>query len=174
MTPPASGNDGLVPAGTTAPAIPLPLLDDAGSRATVPRPGAKGLTLVAFFKESCPTCRFTLPFLQTLHRQVAAHGGSVVGVSQNDPHETAALREELGLTMPILIDAPDLALSRWFELVSVPTLYLIDESGAIRRGGMGFNKKDLAAMADELASSVNAAKPLLWKPEEQIPESRPG
>ncbi len=140
----------------------------------MPRPGAKGLTLVAFVKESCPTCRFTLPFLERLHAQVASHDGSVVGVSQDDTQETEALREDLKLTIPFLIDAPDLSLSRWFDLVAVPTIYLIDESGAIRRGGMGFNKKELAAMAADLAASVGAAKPSLWKPEEQIPESRPG
>ena len=174
MTPPIAGNDGLVPAGTAVPGIELPLLDAPGKRTAVARPGGRGLTLAAFVKESCPTCRFTLPFLERLHTQVAAHGGNIVVVSQNDSQETAALRDDLDLTIPIVIDAPDLALSRWFDLVAVPTMYLFDESGAVRRGSMGFNRKDLTVMADELAASVSAAKPSLWKPEEKIPDLRPG
>lgn len=171
---PGAGNDGLVPAGTIAPGIVLPLLDAPDEKLSLTHPGVKGLTLAAFFKESCPTCRFTLPFLDRLHGQVAAHGGSVLGISQNDAEETDALRADLDLSLPILIDAPDLKLSRWFDLVSVPTLYLIDEQGAVVRGGMGFNKRELTDMADALASSVGAPRPTLWSPSQEIPESRPG
>lgn len=171
---PSAGNDGLIPAGTIAPGIELPLLDAPDEKRKMASPGVRGLTLAVFFKESCPTCRFTLPFLERLHRQVAAHGGSVLGISQNDAEETEALRADLDLSLPILIDAPDLKLSRWFDLVSVPTLYLIDGHDAVVRGGMGFNKRDLTAMADALASSVGASKPALWNPSDEIPESRPG
>lgn len=171
---PSAGNDGLVPAGTIAPDIALPRLDAPEDKRQMTRPGASGLTLATFFKESCPTCRFTLPFLERLHMQVAAHGGRVLGISQNDAEETEAFRADLDLSLPILIDAPELKLSRWFDLVAVPTLYLLDGHGTVVRGGMGFNKRELTAMADALASSVGAAKPSLWNPSEEIPESRPG
>lgn len=171
---PATGNDGLVARGTVAPSIALPRLDATGEPVPLVRTGAAGPTLAVFFKESCPTCRFTLPFLERLHRQVAPHGGRVVAVSQNPPVETRAFRDDLDLTMPILIDAPDLEMSRWFDLVSVPTLYLLDEGGAIRSGLMGFNRSDLETMAGDLAASSAAPRPSLWNAGEQIPESRPG
>ena len=171
---PATGNDGLVARGTVVPSIELPRLGAPGEPVPLVRTGAPGPTLAVFFKESCPTCRFALPFLERLHRQVAPRGGRVVAVSQNAPGQTEAFRDDLDLTMPILIDAPDLEMSRWFDLVSVPTLYLFDESGAIRSGLMGFNKRDLETMAGDLAASSGAPKPSLWNAGEQIPESRPG
>jgi peroxiredoxin len=163
---------GVLPAGAKAPAFTLPLL--GGGEASIPDPAAKGLTLVAFYKSSCPTCRLAFPFLQRLHDQVARHGGRVLGVSQDGMEGAASFAKELGLTIPLAVDGESFPVSRAYDLIAVPTLYLIDRQGTIARGGAGFSKADMAEMAAGLADSVGAPRPTLWRESESIPEFKPG
>ncbi len=168
----ATSADGVIPVGSTAPAFTLPLL--GGWCAAIPDRAAKGLTLVVFYKNTCPTCRLTLPFLERLHRHVAPAGGRVVAVSQDGMEGAASFARELDLTMPLMVDGPDYPVSRLYDLVSVPTLLLISKEGVVRRGGVGFSKEGLEAMAGDLASSVGAPRPALFREGESIPDYKPG
>ena len=164
--------DGLMPAGGQIPPFSLPRL--GGGEQRLPDSAAKGLTLAIFYKNTCPTCRLGLPFAQRLHEQVAPVGGRVVAIAQDPVEATAEFARELGLTMPILIDGTDYPVSRLYELVSVPTLYLIDQAGTIKSSGVGFNKTLLAAMASDLAASIGAPAPILYRDGETIPDFKPG
>jgi len=168
----ATAVNGVIPVGSTAPAFTLPLL--GGSSAAIPDRAAKGLTLVVFYKNTCPTCRLALPFLERLHRQVAPAGGRVVGVSQDGMDGAASFARELDLTMPLMVDGPDYPVSRLYDLVSVPTLLLITKEGAVRRSGVGFSREGIEAMAADLASSVGAPCPALFREGESIPDFKPG
>ena len=163
---------GVLPAGAKAPPFTLPLL--GGGEASIPDPAAKGLSLVAFYKNTCPTCRLAMPFLQRLHDQVARHGGRVLGISQDGMDGAASFARDLGLTMPIAVDGEGFPVSNAYDLISVPTLYLIDRDGTIARGGTGFLKVDLSEMAAGLAASVGAPLPALWGEAEPIPDFKPG
>jgi peroxiredoxin len=168
----ATAVNGVIPAGSTAPAFTLPLL--GGSSAAVPDRAAKGLTLVVFFKNTCPTCRLALPFLERLHRQVAPAGGRVVGVSQDGMEGAASFARELDLTMPLMVDGPDYPVSRLYDLVSVPTLLLVSKEGSVLLSGVGFSREGLEAMAADLASSVGAPRPALFREGESVPDFKPG
>ena len=168
----ATAVNGVIPVGSTAPAFTLPLL--GGSSAAVPDRAAKGLTLVVFFKNTCPTCRLALPFLERLHRQVAPAGGRVVGVSQDGMEGAASFARELDLTMPLMVDGPDYPVSRLYDLVSVPTLLLVSKEGSVLLSGVGFSREGLEAMAADLASSVGAPRPALFREGESVPDFKPG
>ena len=164
--------DGLIPAGGLAPIFTLPT--HAGGQEKVPDGATKGLTFAIFYKQSCPTCRLTLPFVQRLHEQVAGAGGRVVAISQDGIDQTISFAGELGLTFPILIDGTDYPVSKLYELVSVPTIYLVSPTGKVARSGAGFSKTGLLAMAVDLAASVCAPEPILYHDGETIPEFKPG
>ena len=171
--------NGVIAAGGKAPPFSLPLLDTGSPSSgrevfSVPPGGEKGLTLVVFYKDSCPTCRLTFPILQRLHEQVAPQGARVIGVSQDGFEGTASFARELGLTFPLAVDGEGYPVSRQYELVSVPTLYLIDAAGVILSSGTGFSKERLGSMAAQLAASVEAAPPVLFHDDESIPEYKPG
>ncbi len=168
----ATAVNGVIPVGSTAPAFTLPLL--GGSSAAIPDRAAKGLTLVVFYKNSCPTCRLTLPFLERLHRQVAPAGGRVVGVSQDGMDGTASFARELDLTMPLMVDGPDYPVSRLYDLISVPTLLLVSNEGTVQWSGVGFSREGLEVMAADLSSSVGAPHPELFRDGESVPDFKPG
>jgi len=168
----ATAVNGVIPAGSTAPAFTLPLL--GGSTASVPDRAAKGLTLVVFYKNTCPTCRLAMPLLERLHRQVAPAGGRVVAVSQDGMEGAASFARELDLTMPVMVDGPDYPVSRLYDLVAVPTLLLLSPDGIVRRCGVGFSREGLEAMAADLASSAGAPRPALFRDDESVPDFKPG
>src|SRR5262245_22394495 len=154
------------------PAFTLPR--HGGGQQTIPDTASRGLTMAIFYKNSCPTCRLAMPFIQRLHEQVAAAGGRVVAISQDGMDGAAAFADELGLTFPILVDGADYPVSKLYELVAVPTIYLVTPGGRIERSGAGFNKAGLLAMASDLAASVGAPSPTLYHDGETIPEFKPG
>ncbi|HEY3175547.1 MAG TPA: TlpA disulfide reductase family protein [Candidatus Polarisedimenticolia bacterium] len=168
----AESPGGVIGAGGRIPAFTLPL--QGGGEATVPVRGSKGLTLAVFYKNTCPTCRLSFPFLQRLYEQVGPAGGRVLGISQDGMEGAASFAREFGLTMPILVDGEDWPVSRLYDLVSVPTLYLTDGDGLVLASGAGFNRRELQTMADALAASVGAAAPLLYREGESIPDFKPG
>lgn len=164
--------DGVIPPGGSIPSFTLPRHD--GGDLTVPDAAAKGLTLAVFYKNSCPTCRLTMPFIQRLHEQVAPAGGRVVAISQDGRDGAASFARELGLTMPILVDGTDYPVSSLYELIAVPTLYLVTSTGRITRSDAGFRKAGLAEMAGDLAASIGVPPPVLYHPGETIPDFKPG
>ena len=88
--------------GTTAPDFTLPAMD--GKQFSLREALARGPVLAAFFKISCPTCQYALPFLQRIY---IAHGNkavTIVGISQNTKKDTAAFIKEYGITFPVLLD----------------------------------------------------------------------
>lgn len=101
--------------------------------------------LVVFFETDCPTCQLALPYLNALVGSAA----SVIGVSQDEEKPTQEFIRQMGIRYPIHIDQR-LELSRAYDPQSVPTFFLIDESGRIARTLVGFDKAGLNDLAEAL------------------------
>ncbi len=160
---------------TLAPGRPAPpffLAALEGDALAIPDPAGRP-ALVAFFKDDCPTCRFTFPFLQRLHEQLGDRA-LVAGVSQDSAPRAAAWAKELGLTFPIAVDGTGYAVSTAYELRSVPTLCLLDGSGGVLKVDEGFGRDALQGMADDLAARAGAPPPALYRAGETIPPLKPG
>ncbi len=73
--------------GAKAPEFELKTLDD-GKFALSQELGS-GPVVLAFFKVSCPTCQYALPFLERLYVAYAKNGVTLVGISQNETLKNA-------------------------------------------------------------------------------------
>src|SRR5215831_2310693 len=91
--------------------------------------------LLAILQTDCPTCRLITPYLNMLARGPAA----VKGLSQDPENVTREFREQMDVQFPLEVDA-DLAVSAELEVVTVPTLYLLDAAGRVVRKEPGFDK----------------------------------
>ena len=60
--------------------------------------------MLAFFKVSCPTCQYALPFHERLFKAYKGQQVSLVGVSQNKPKIPKAFAKEFGISFPLLLD----------------------------------------------------------------------
>jgi peroxiredoxin len=141
------------------------------------QPGKRAL--LVFFETDCPTCQLALPYLNALVEGSA----QIIGISQDDESSTREFVRQMGIRFPVQRDA-DLALSRAYDPQSVPTIYLLDDSGQIESTLVGFDKKGLNDLATALGHSsiapANDGAPA-WKPgcssrhlEPQLQESPTG
>ena len=135
---------------------------------------ARGPLLTAFFKVSCPTCQYTLPFIERLHEQFASKGAQIWAISQDGAKDSRNFAKEYGLTLPVLMDEHPYEVSDAYGLVHVPTLFLINADGQVELTTEGFDKKDLLAIQHRLAKQFSVNPPTLFLPAERVPEFKPG
>jgi len=159
-------------AGNTAPEFSLKSMNQKvySLRAMLER----GPVVAAFFKISCPVCQFTFPFLERLHQRYGSSGATFLGISQDDARATKSFASEYGVTFPLALDTDGYPVSNGYGLTNVPTIFLIEPDGKVKISSMGFDKKDLEAIAGELAERRKIALTPLFRPDEVIPANKPG
>jgi peroxiredoxin len=154
----------MLKAGQPAPDFTLPDLEGRPHR--LAELISRGPVLLAFYKVSCPTCQFTMPFLER-----ASNRGrlAVRGVSQDNAVATADFMRRYGLTFPALLDpaGDGYVASSAYKLTHVPTMYLVEPDGKITWASSGFVRGEL----DEINRRFDAG---LFAPGEKLPERKPG
>jgi len=158
----------LVP-GTKAPPATLPRL----SGGEVALPGSSPLTLLAFYKASCPTCRWAAPFVQSLHAKTKGGSLAVVGVAEDDEDTARQFADELGLDFPIAVETEPWAVSTSYGLATVPTFFLVDNEGEILLTSPGFARDDLREVARR-AAELSGGEPADPFDGADVPPFRPG
>ena len=116
--------------GETAPDFSLQAMD--GNLFSLKDALARGPVVAVFFKISCPTCQYALPFLERLHKAYGAKGAMMVGISQNGRKDTASFSKHFGITYPIVLDDTNTyPVSNAYGLTNVPTTFWIGQDGEI-------------------------------------------
>jgi len=159
-------------AGQTAPDFSLKSSD--GTEYSLSKLLKRGPVLASFFKVSCPVCQFTFPFLERLYKRYGGKDLTFLGISQDNARVTKEFADEYGVTFPIALDAEGYPASNAYGLTNVPTSFLIDTDGSVKIASMGFNKKDLEAVATELSQHGKIPLSALFRPDESVPPNRPG
>jgi peroxiredoxin len=161
-------------AGNTAPAFSLKALD--GAEFKLGTLLERGPVVAAFFKTSCPVCQFTFPFLERIYKRYGGEGVTILGISQDDARATKDFAKEFGVTFQMLLDEKQKGYpaSNAYGLTNVPTIFLIEPDVTVKISCMGFNKKDLESIAAELAARKKIALSALFRPNESIPDHKPG
>ncbi len=161
-----------LPRGKSAP--PISLADTSGKKRSLAEALKGGPVLAAFFKVSCPTCQFTTPFLERLHRSHAGPKFTLLGISQDDKRDTLEFCHEYGVQFPALIDEHGYPVSNQYGLTHVPTMFWISPHGQIQETSVGFSKADLEKIAAQAAQAAGKRPVPLFKPGEVIPETKHG
>lgn len=160
-------------AGNIAPNFSLKSVDD--KEYSLNQLMERGPVVAAFFKISCPVCQFTFPFLERLHKRYGGDGATFLGISQDDARDTRKFAKEYGLAFPMLIDDENgYLVSNAYGLTNVPTIFLIDTEGIVKVSSMGFDKRDLEAIATELAERKKVSLAPLFRADEVVPANKPG
>lgn len=131
----------------------------------------QGPTLVTFFKRSCAVSRMTLPFVERLHQRYPAV--QVLGISQDDQDDAAFIVDQSALSFPVLLDT-DWRVSIAYDLVTVPTIFLLDTNGTVKRVNYGWQKANMEALAADVAQDVGAEPVPLFTDADKVPAFKPG
>lgn len=125
-----------------------------------------GFAVLAFYKSSCPICKYTFPFLN--RSKLSNPTLPIYGVSQDSVEETREFIDEFKLCFPVLLDE-ELKKTRQFSLIIVPTIFILNEESIVDKISIGFVKEDL-----EYLNRLTGPRPSLFKSTEDIPEYKPG
>jgi peroxiredoxin len=154
----------MLKAGKTAPAFQLQ--DDDGNATSLEDWLSDGPVLLAFFKASCPTCQYTLPYLSRLSQET---GVPVLGISQDDAETTRDFKAAYRLPFQTVLDTAETgyAVSNAYKITHVPSLFLLEPDGVISLSESGFSRSALESIAQRFGGAV-------FRQGEQVPEFRPG
>ncbi len=160
----------MLPPGTSAPSFQLPQL--TGEVFELARELQSGPVLLVFFKISCPTCQFTLPYLEQLFQSASACSGKkpqIIGISQDDAEGTREFNEYFGVSFPVLLDqeATQYEVSNAYHITHVPSWFLVLPDGVVERSETGFHRAELERLGELFGQSP-------FQPGERLPAFRPG
>jgi peroxiredoxin len=158
--------------GNKAPNFELQDLDGKG--VSLQEALKRGPVVAAFFKASCPVCQFTFPFLERLSKSYASDRTTFWAISQDDARDTRDFCAEYDVTFPALIDDDGYPASNEYGITNVPTYYLIASDGTVKVDSVGFGKKALEKISEELARFLGQPVAPVFKPGEIVPDSKPG
>jgi peroxiredoxin len=167
-----------LPSGTAAPDFSLPtgsLAGGDGARFSLQDALKQGPVLAVFFKVSCPTCQYTLPYLERIHKALGGKKSTIVGISQNNQAETAAFLKHYAITFTTLLDDPcGYPVSNAYGLTNVPSLFLIAQDGEIEVTSVGWLKHEIEDIHRRLAEAQQTSPTPIFQPGEKIHEFRAG
>jgi len=159
--------------GTKAPEFELKTLD--GKPFSLNDELARGAVVLVFFKVSCPTCQYALPFYERLYKAYRSKGISLVGGSQNDAKDTAAFNKEFGVTFPVLLDdMRSYPVSNAYGLTNVPTVFWIAQDGEIEVSSVAWVKADFEEINRRMAEAGKIAPAVMFRPGEDVRDFRAG
>src|SRR5260221_8454055 len=93
---------------------------------------------VDFWASWCVPCRLSMPALDALYKQNHARGFTVVGVNKDVAAADARrFLAKVPVTFTLVSDGQD-AVARAFDVKAMPSGYLIDRKGVVRKVHRGF------------------------------------
>lgn len=161
----------VLAAGAAAPDIQLATTDGQAFSSK----DAKTPVVAAFFKVGCPTCQYTFPFLERIYRAYPRDRVKVVGISQDDAQKTAAFIKEFGVTFPVLLDdTKKYPASNAYQLVNVPSTFLINKSGKVEMTTIGWVKDEFEQLNAAVARAIPIPPAQIFKYGEQVKDFKAG
>ncbi|HST00626.1 MAG TPA: TlpA disulfide reductase family protein [Usitatibacter sp.] len=138
-----------VETGGAVPSVELSRLDDTSARLSLASLRGK-VVYVDFWASWCVPCRVSMPALEAFYRERRDQGFVVVGVNKDVSVEDAKrFLGKVAVSFPLVSDAGDAA-ARGFDVKAMPSGYLLDRKGVVRRVHRGFTGETAAELGKEI------------------------
>jgi len=156
--------------------MPAPLfhLNDAENDETYHLDEAlqRGPALIGIYKSSCEASKTVFPFLEKIH--LAYPDLTVWGVAQDSANVTRSFTRRTGVSFPMLLDGDDYSVSRAYDIVATPSLFLIDRSGTVVWQRTGFQKASMVELSETIAGLLSVVPADVVAGLESAPAGVPG
>jgi thiol-disulfide isomerase/thioredoxin len=105
-----------------------------------------------FWASWCGPCRQSLPLLNDLRNEYKRKGFEVIAVNLDENKADAkAFLKQFPVNYPVLLD-PMGKVPQKYDVPGMPTSYLIDRKGKIRKVHVGFKKQDIKTIRKQVKS----------------------
>lgn len=95
------------------------------------------VVILHFWKDGCSSCREELPGMESLYAKYRGHGLAILAVNVGQRRDIVArLVRSFGVSYTFLLDL-DKEMAERYDVVALPTTYLIDRNGVIRYRFLG-------------------------------------
>lgn len=152
----AQGPSGTKSGTNAAPSRALPdfsLETVEGETFTLSDHVGRDVIVMSFWATWCRPCLVELPHLDALYQAEKERGLVIVAVAMDEPStvaEVAPTAARLGLTMPVVLDTNQQAVSLYNRSRNAPMTVVIDRGGEVVRSSPGYNPGDEETLADEV------------------------
>jgi len=161
--------------GQQAPLPDVEFNDAEGQAHNLRHIAADGPVLLGIYKSSCASSKQMFPFLERLHTRHGADGLTVLGISQDSANITRSFARRYGITFPLLLEGDEYPISRAFDIMATPTVFLIEPGGTVAYATMGFMKPALDALGDAVADALGKPHEAMVTPgDSDVPMFVPG
>ncbi len=130
--------------------------------------------LLIFYKQSCPSCHFVIPYLNWFYQKQPTKGTYLLLVSQDYQESARAYCQEMELEIPVAVDYPEFQLSRYFDFYSVPAAYLINSRAEVLWQAEGMIRDEYQEIFRRLVQANGLKDIPLFPRLETIPPLKPG
>ncbi|HXN15021.1 MAG TPA: TlpA disulfide reductase family protein [Usitatibacter sp.] len=135
--------------GAPAPSLAARALDERAPAVDLAKLRGS-VVYVDFWASWCVPCRLSMPALEALYRKHRGRGFAVVGVNKDvAPAEAERFLKRIPVSFALAQDRED-AFARAFDVKAMPSGYLIDRKGVVRRVHRGFTEETPAALEREI------------------------
>ena len=124
-----------------------------------------------FYKVTCPTCQLAAPTLGTF---VHAYPERVLGIGQDPQDLLDAVGEVHGMGIRSVEDRPPYDLSTAYRVVSVPTLVVVDEAGAVVESVEAWDRDGFNRASARIAEALGVDPVAVSEPGDGRPDFKPG
>ena len=91
------------------------------------------VVVLNFWASWCPPCRWEMPFFETISQEYKERDVVFLGIAMSDTMKDAGdFADAAGVTYPLALDTTN-EIARDYEVLGLPTTFLIDKDGAIKR-----------------------------------------
>jgi thiol-disulfide isomerase/thioredoxin len=132
---------------------------------------ADGPVALVFYKVTCPVCQMAAPKVDAMAR---AYPGRVVGVGQDPADELERFGREFGMGVLAVPDLPPYDASNAYGIESVPTLFVIDGTGAVADAVVSWDRAGYNRASARLAELLGVDPATVSDPSDGLPPFRPG
>jgi peroxiredoxin len=139
------------------PAPPLKAQDLQGKAVDLSEFAGK-VVILDFWATNCGPCLEEMPNLKRLYQEFQPRGLEIVGVSLDDDQVLVeAFQKQAGLPWRLVMDdAPEGAVSKRFQVVTIPAVFVVDQKGDIVN--FDLRGRDLRTVVTRLLAGPAAAK----------------
>ncbi|HEY3265418.1 MAG TPA: TlpA disulfide reductase family protein [Armatimonadota bacterium] len=155
--------------GTNAPPIALDNVDEGVQK----QPSFERLTLLAFYKVTCPTCQLAFRYMDGF-RDYVPHGLDLIAIAEADEDDAVLFRNTFGGHFETLLDPAPFAASSAYGLTNVPTLFLVEPGGRIARSQVGFSKTVFNEISRDIALRLGVSAREICPANDGNPAEKPG